>query len=236
MSADKGNKAQRVAKWIARAGICSRREAERYIEQGRVAVAGEVITTPAITVEDPATISVDGTALADVSQTRLWCYYKPTGLVTTHKDPEGRPTVFESLPSSLPRVISVGRLDQYSEGLLLLTNDGDLARKLEHPETGLRRTYRVQVFGPIDKLDIEKLKRGISIEGQRYRPVEVKVLSQKKLRAWVQFILVEGKNREIRNIVEHFGLKVLKLIRESYGPYELGELKSGDVREVCPDE
>lgn len=223
---------ERIAKWIARAGICSRREAERLIEQGRVTVEGHVATTPATLIDDPKKIAVDGKPLPDIHQARLWCYYKPAGLVTTHRDPEGRPTVFAALPESLPRVVSVGRLDQYSEGLLLLTNDGEFARFLEHPSTGLSREYRVQVYGSIEKLNLKQLAKGITLEEQQYRPIKVEILSQRKLRAWLHFTLFEGKNREIRTILEHFDLKVLKLIRESYGPFTLSDLAVGEVREI----
>lgn len=224
--------AERIAKVIARSGLCSRRDAERLIEDGRVSVDGQIIDTPAILVDRHNVIKVDGKPIPRVENVRLWCYYKPSGLMTTHYDPEGRPTVFENLPEDLPRVISVGRLDQLSEGLLLLTNDGEYARRLEHPSSGLLRTYRVQVFGGLLDEQLEEIRSGISVDGIHYKPIKIKVLSVKGMRSWFEMTLQEGKNREIRKIMEHFDLRVLKLIREKYGPFSLGDLYPGEIFEV----
>jgi 23S rRNA pseudouridine2605 synthase len=230
------SKPERIAKVIARSGLCSRREAERWIEDGRVAVDGRIISEPGTCVENPAQVRVNGKPLPKIEKARLWCYYKPSGLVTTHEDPEGRPTVFQYLPKDMPRVISVGRLDQLSEGLLLLTNDGELARKLEHPSSRLLRKYRVQVFGELHDRDLKIIQSGIKIDGFSYKPVDIEVLSVKGQRSWVQMTLQEGKNREIRNIMDYFGLRVLKLIREEYGPFFLGNLNPGEVFEVLDPE
>lgn len=225
-------KAERVAKVIARSGLCSRREAERWILEGRVEVDGKFIDEPGTTVEDPSQVRVDRQPLPSVETARLWCYYKPAGLLTTHKDPQGRPTVFEHLPKDLPRVISVGRLDQFSEGLLLLTNDGEFARMLEHPSSQLKRTYRVQTFGVLREDQLRTIRNGIHIEGIAYKPIEIKVLSVKGRRSWLLMTLQEGKNREIRNIMDFFQIRVLKLIREAYGPFDLGNLQPGEILEI----
>jgi 23S rRNA pseudouridine2605 synthase len=230
------HKPERIAKVIARSGLCSRREAERWIEEGRVEVDGQVTTTPGVCVDNPSQLRVDGKPLPRMEKARLWCYYKPSGQVTTHYDPEGRPTVFENLPRELPRVISIGRLDQLSEGLLLLTNDGEFARYLEHPSSELLRTYRVQVFGELNETQLGLLQKGITIDGFEYKSIKIKVLSVKGQRSWFEMVLREGKNREIRNIMDHFGLKVLKLIRERYGPFSLGNLYPGEVFEVIDPE
>lgn len=223
---------ERLAKRIARAGICSRREAEGRITAGRVVVNGKKITTPAFNVGPGDAVKVDGKLLLAKEPARLWLYHKPTGLVTTHRDERGRKTVFDTLPKSLGRVISVGRLDLNSEGLLLLTNDGDLARKLELPSTGWIRRYRVRVFGEVTPAMIAGMKKGLTVNGVRYGSVEAAVDSQKKDNSWVTVALTEGKNREIRKIFEHFGLQVSRLIRTSYGPFALGALPRGEVKEV----
>jgi 23S rRNA pseudouridine2605 synthase len=223
---------ERLAKRIARAGICSRREAEVLIEAGRVVVNGKQIKTPAFNVVEKDAIKVDGKLLAEKQPTRLWLYHKPTGLVTTHKDPQGRPTVFEHLPKGMPRVISIGRLDLNSEGLLLLTNDGELARKLELPSTGWTRRYRVRVFGTITPIMLSQMKKGLVIDGVQYGSVTATIDSQKKDNYWLTVALNEGKNREIRKIFEYFGGKVSRLLRLSYGPFALGKLEKGEVKEV----
>lgn len=223
---------ERVAKRIARAGLCSRREAESWIGAGRVKVNGRKITSPALNVSAKDSITVDGQPLQKNDTTRLWLYHKPPGLVTTHKDPQGRPTVFAALPKTLPRVISVGRLDLNSEGLLLLTNDGELARKLELPSTGWTRRYRARVYGTITPAMIEGMKKGVTVDGIRYGSVEVRLDSQKGQNSWLTVALTEGKNREIRKIFEHYDCRVNRLIRISYGPFQLGSLAKGDVREV----
>ena len=226
------NTPQRIAKIIARAGLCSRREAERWIEAGRVAVDGETLSSPAINVSPGAAITVDGAPLAGPERTRLWRYHKPAGLVTTTRDPQGRPTVFDKLPRDLPRVMTVGRLDLTSEGLLLLTNDGELKRRLEHPSTGWIRRYRVRVHGRINENALEKMGRGMTVEGVRYGAIQAELDSAKGAHAWLTLTLREGKNREIRRVCEHFGWTVNRLIRISYGPFQLGQLRRGGVDEV----
>lgn len=225
-------KGERIAKVIARSGLCSRRDAERWIEDGRVSVDGVIISTPATLVYEGMRVFVDKKPLPRLENVRLWCYYKPSGLMTTHYDPEGRPTVFDNLPQNMPRVISVGRLDQLSEGLLLLTNDGEYARQLELPSSKLMRTYRVQVFGSLDEPQMDLIRSGIEVAGILYKPIKIKLLSYKGRRSWFEMVLAEGKNREIRNIMESFDLRVLKLIRESYGPFSLGDLYPGELYEI----
>lgn len=223
---------ERIAKRIARAGICSRREAERLIEMGKVRVNGKTIDSPALNVLPDDTIIVNGKPVAAAEKTQMWLYHKPRGLVTTHKDPEGRPTVFDNLPKDMPRVISIGRLDLNSEGLLLLTNDGELARKLELPANAWIRRYRVRAFGSFSADMLERMQKPMTIDGIRYQPLEVKMESTTGTNRWLIVSLKEGKNREIRKIFEHFGLKVNRLIRVSYGPFNLGNLGSGEIREV----
>ncbi|MBL6928427.1 MAG: rRNA pseudouridine synthase [Rhodospirillales bacterium] len=225
-------KAERIAKVLARAGLCSRREAERWIADGRVAVNKKVLVTPAVTVTSRDRIVVDGKLLPEAEQTKLWRYHKPTGLLTSHGDPRGRNTVFAALPSHMGRVISVGRLDYNSEGLLLLTNDGELARKLEMPATGWLRRYRVRVHGRVDEAQLERLAKGVEVEGVRYGPVEARLDKVQRANAWLTVSLREGKNREVRKIMEHLGLDVNRLIRTSYGPFQLGNLSSGEVSQV----
>lgn len=223
---------ERLAKRIARAGICSRREAEKLIEEGKVKVGGKTVKTPALNVTEADTIIVNGKPLQDKEPSRLWLYHKPSGLVTTHKDPEGRPTVFQAMPSDMPRVISVGRLDLTSEGLLLLTNDGDLARKLELPSNGWIRRYRVRSYGAVPQTMIDAMKKGLTIDGVSYGSVEAVLDSQKSNNSWFTVSLTEGKNREIRRIFEHFGCKVSRLMRLSYGPFVMGSLPKGEIKEV----
>jgi len=223
---------ERLAKRIARAGVCSRREAEKLIAAGRVKVDGRQITSPALNVTPSQRVEVDGRALEKAERARLWLYHKPAGLVTTHKDPEGRPTVFQHLPPGLPRVISVGRLDLTSEGLLLLTNDGALARQLELPANGWARRYRARVYGKVSPDMIASLKKGQTVEGVHYGSVEVEVERGGSSNTWVQVTLAEGKNREIRKLFAHFHCTVNRLIRTAFGPFELEALPPGEVKEV----
>lgn len=223
---------ERLAKRIARAGICSRRDAEKLIEMGSVKVDGKVVKSPALNVTDKQKIEVSGQMLNAPAATRLWLYHKPAGLVTTHRDEEGRATVFDNLPGDLPRVISVGRLDINTEGLLLLTNSGELARHLELPATGWVRRYRVRVFGTVTPDIVAQLKKGVTVEGVRYGSVEVTVDSVQKSNSWVTVKLSEGKNREIRKLFEHLGCRVNRLIRIAYGPFQLGNLEEATVKEV----
>ncbi|MBD3677542.1 MAG: rRNA pseudouridine synthase [Rhodobacteraceae bacterium] len=225
-------KGDRIAKVLARAGVASRREAERMIEAGRVTVNGKVIGSPALNVTDRDKITVDGAHLAEPEPPRLWLYHKPTGLVTTERDEKGRPTVFQNLPEGLPRVMSVGRLDLNSEGLLLLTNDGEIKRELELPATGWLRKYRVRVKGTPseDKLDI--LRKGIEIDGEKFQPMIVTFDRQQGANAWLTVAIREGRNREVRRALEAVGVTVNRLIRVSYGPFRLGELKPGETEEV----
>jgi 23S rRNA pseudouridine2605 synthase len=222
----------RIGKYLARAGVASRRDAERLIEAGRVALNGAIVTHPAILVSTDDVLAVDGKAIAAPEQTRLWRYHKPAGLVTTARDPQGRPTVFAKLPGLLPHLISVGRLDINTEGLLLLTNDGELARHLEHPAQGLSRTYRIRAHGKADESLIAKLAKGLTIEGIRYRPVQLTIDSRRGGNCWLTMTLREGKNREIKKLLEHAGLRVTRLIRTGYGPFKLGNLARGAVEEV----
>lgn len=224
--------AERLAKFMARSGVCSRRDAEELIKQKRVTVNGEIIDTPAYNVEETEKILLDGEKLPEIEQTRLWLYHKPAGLLTTHKDTEARATVFEHLPIGLPRVISVGRLDLNSEGLLLLTNNGELSRKLELPENGWSRRYKVRVHGFVNKNKLADLAKGATVDGINYGPVKVELESQNGTNSWLVVTLSEGKNREIRKLMKSIGLEVARLIRLSYGPFQLGSLKKGEVREV----
>lgn len=217
---------------MARAGLCSRREAERWIAEGRVAVNGRQLDSPAITVTDNDRITIDGKPIPARQATRLWRYHKPRGRVTTARDPEGRPTVFDDLPADMPRVVTVGRLDLNSEGLLLLTNDGELKRRLELPATGWTRRYRVRVHGAVDPAALERLTDGLIIEGVRYGPVRTALERQQGGNAWLTMSLTEGKNREVRRICEHLGWQVSRLIRIAYGPFQLGSLQPGAVEEV----
>lgn len=232
MSEDAATSGDRVAKLIARAGLCSRRDAERWIAGGRVAVNGKVITTPATVITSADDVMVDGLPLPARQLSKVWRYHKPDGLMTTHADPQGRPTVFAQLPTELGRVISIGRLDYNSEGLLLLTNDGALARHLELPATGWIRRYRVRAFGHIEAADLARLANGITIDQVRYSPIEARIDSQRGANVWLTVGLAEGKNREVRKVMSALGLQVSRLIRVAYGPFQLGNLKRGEVREI----
>ena len=223
---------ERIAKLLARAGLCSRRDAERWIAAGRVSVDGRVLTTPAVTVTAANDVRVDGAPLPTPDRPRLWRYHKPVGLVTTHHDEKGRPTVFDALPKELPRVISVGRLDLNSEGLLLLTNDGALARRLELPATGWLRRYKVRVHGEVDPDRLAALEKGTTIAGTAYGPIRASLEREQGSNAWIALALREGKNREVRRVLEHLGLPVTRLIRLSFGPFQLGNLARGEIAEV----
>jgi 23S rRNA pseudouridine2605 synthase len=231
---ESGFEGERIAKIMARAGVCSRRDAEKLIADGRVSVNGKKIDSPALNVTADDIVTVNGKPLPRAENTRLFVYHKPFGLVTTAKDELGRPTVFDNLPAGLPRVVSVGRLDLNSEGLMLLTNDGGLARHLELPATGWKRRYRVRVHGTVKEDALEKLKNGITIAGVKYDRVEASMEKGKQdaSNTWLDVALREGKNREIRKIMEHLDLKVNRLIRMSYGPFTLGDLPIGAAKEV----
>ncbi len=224
----------RIAKWLARAGVASRREAEKLITAGRVSVDGEAITSPALNVTDQSTILLDGETIQAPEETRLWRLHKVTGTLTTNKDPQGRPTIFEQLPPGLPRLITVGRLDFNTEGLLLLTNDGSLARHLELPENAWKRKYRVRVHGFVDKGLLQRLAKGVRIDGVQYDAIQA-VLEESKTDStnrWISVTIREGKNREIRKVMEFIGLKVTRLIRVSFGPFQLAKMPRGEIQEI----
>jgi 23S rRNA pseudouridine2605 synthase len=229
-----GRAGERIAKWLARAGVASRRDAERMLTEGRVRLNNTRVDHPATFITAGDIVQVDGKVVDNPDRTRLWRYHKPDGLMTTHRDPQGRPTVFEKLPETLPRVISVGRLDLNSEGLLLLTNDGALARRLELPSTGWLRRYRVRVHGEVSEPALRSLGKGVVIGGTRYGPIEAGLDSRKGSNAWLTMSIHEGKNREIRRVLMHLGLETTRLIRVAYGPFQLGNLARGEVDEVQP--
>ena len=224
---------ERIAKVIARAGLCSRRDAEKLILEGRVKLDGVTVTSPAINVTENNVVQVDDKPLAQPEPARMWRYHKPTGLVTTHKDEKGRPTVFANLPKHLSRVVSVGRLDFNSEGLLLLTNDGDIARRMEIPASGWTRTYRARLFGKVTQADLDRLATGITIDGVKYGPIIADLERSKGMYSWATVKLKEGKNREVKRVMERLGLKVARLIRTAYGPFQLGQLAEGQVEEIA---
>ena len=223
---------ERIAKVIARAGLGSRREAEAWIGEGRVAVNGEVISSPARNVSADDRVTVDGKPLPARERTRLFLHHKPRGLVTTRADPQGRPTIFSALPAGLPRLISIGRLDLNTEGLLLLTNDGGLARMLELPATGWLRRYRVRAHGRVQQEAFDRLRHGITIDGVRYGSIEATLERAQGSNVWLTFAMREGKNREVKNVLGHLGLAVNRLIRVSFGPFQLGDLAEGAIEEV----
>ena len=222
----------RIAKYLARLGICSRRDAEKLVLQERVTVNGEILTDLAFNVAGDEKILLDGEKLPKRQLTRLWLYHKPAGLVTTHKDEKNRPTVFDNLPLNMPRVISIGRLDLNSEGLLLLTNDGELSRYIELPSNAWVRRYKVRVFGNIDESKLKDLQKGVVADGVEYGSIKVTIESKQGANTWLMVSLQEGKNREIRKVMKHLGLEVSRLIRLSYGPFQLGSLRKGEVKEV----
>ena len=229
---DQAEKPERIAKRMARAGLCSRREAESWILAGRVSLNGKPLTTPAVTVNLSDRIEVDGNLLPGRERTRLWLYNKPTGVLSTNNDPEGRPTLFERLPPELPRLISVGRLDMNTEGLLLMTNDGGLARMLELPSTGWLRRYRVRAHGKVDAEKLDALKGGIAVDGVLYGAIEAQVEREQGTNTWLNVAIREGKNREIKNVLGAIGLQVNRLIRVSYGPFQLSDLPVRELREI----
>ena len=229
---DRPREPMRIAKAMARAGLCSRREAERWIADGRVSVNGKLLKTPACEVGPADKVIVDGRPLPTAEPVKLWRYHKPRGVVTTHSDPQGRPTVFEKMPPEMERVISIGRLDFNTEGLLLLTNDGGLARFMELPATGWVRRYRVRAKGRVTPQDLENLKQGVEVEGVQYGPVEAAVDSVQGANMWLTIAIREGKNREVRKILSHLGLEVNRLIRTSFGPFQLLDLEPGSVEQV----
>nr|WP_080726977.1 pseudouridine synthase [Sphingobium yanoikuyae] len=223
---------QRIAKLLARAGIASRREIERMIEEGRIARDGVTIDTPATLLTSLHGVTVDGDPVAAPAPARLFLFHKPTGFLTTERDPAGRPTIYDILPDDLPRLMPIGRLDMNTEGLLLLTTDGEFKREMELPSTGVPRTYRARAFGEVSQQQLEDLFDGIEIDGIQYGPIEANLERRTGRNQWIEMTLTEGKNREVRRVLEHFELKVNRLIRTSYGPFELGELAGGAVEEV----
>ena len=229
---DQANKGERIAKIIARAGLASRRESEKLILDGKVKVNGKTISSPALNLSKDDVVEVDGKLLSPPEKTRIWMYHKPVGLISTSKDEKNRPTIFDKLPNEMPRVLSIGRLDLNSEGLLLLTNDGELKRRLELPSTGWLRSYRVRVKGRLNENMLEPLRRGISVDGTQFKPMQVSFDRQTGANAWLSIGLREGKNREIRKALSLLGLSVNRLIRISFGDFELGKLKKGEIEEV----
>jgi 23S rRNA pseudouridine2605 synthase len=227
---DKGE--HRIAKLLARAGVASRREIERMIAEGRIALNGTVLDTPATLLKSLQGVTVDGVPVGEPAPARLFCYHKPAGLLTTERDPKGRPTIYHKLPADLPRVIPVGRLDLNTEGLLLLTTDGGLKRQMELPSTGVERTYRARAYGAVSQAQLEDLIEGIEIDGIRYGKIDANLERRTGRNQWIEMTLTEGKNREVRRVLEHLGLEVSRLIRTRYGPFILGDLAPGDVGEV----
>ena len=223
---------QRIAKLLARAGVASRREVERMIAEGRVSLNGEKLTTPATLLEDLQGVTVDGRPVSPAAATRLFRFYKPQGTLTASNDPRGRATIYDRLPPGLPRLMPVGRLDYMTEGLLLLTNDGELKRQLELPRTGVVRTYRARAYGQVTQAQLESLAEGITIEGMRYGSINANLERRTGSNCWVEMSLTEGKNREVRRVLEHLGLQVSRLIRTAYGPLTLEGLQPGDADEV----
>ena len=229
---DKAKDEARIAKLLARAGVASRREVERMIADGRVAINGKVLETPATLLRDLAGVTVDGRPIGEPEAARLFAYHKPSGLLTAARDPKGRPTIYDRLPPGLPRLMPVGRLDLNTEGLLLLTNDGELKRLMELPKTGIERTYRARAFGDISQDQLEGLIDGVEVEGMRYGKIDANLERRTGRNQWIEMTLTEGKNREVRKVLEHLGLQVSRLIRTRYGPFTIGDLKPGDVSEI----
>ncbi|MEM8695255.1 MAG: pseudouridine synthase [Pseudomonadota bacterium] len=228
----KNQENQRIAKLLARAGVASRREVERMIAAGRIAIDGKTLDTPATLVKSLHGVTVDGEAVGQPIPAKLYCFHKPAGLLTTERDPKGRPTIYDKLPKGLPRLMPVGRLDLNTEGLLLLTNDGGLKRQMELPAFGVERTYRARAFGNVRQEQLERLIDGITIDGVRYGPIDANLERRTGRNQWIELKLAEGKNREVRRVLEHFGLKVSRLIRTAYGPFYLGDIPKGEVDQV----
>jgi len=224
---------QRIAKLLARAGVASRREIERMIAEGRVALNGEKLSTPATLLADLSGVTVDGKLVDAPAASRLFRFYKPQGTITAARDPKGRATIYDRLPPGLPRVMPVGRLDFMTEGLLLLTNDGELKRQLELPRTGVVRTYRARAFGPVTQAQLERLAEGITIDGIRYGSINANLERRTGRNCWIEMSLTEGKNREVRNVLAHLGLQVSRLIRTAYGPFTVAGLEPGAIDEVA---
>jgi 23S rRNA pseudouridine2605 synthase len=223
---------QRIAKLLARAGIASRRDIERMIAEGRIALNGEVLTTPATLLESLAGVTVDGKAVRPAGAARLFRFYKPQATLTAARDPKGRPTIYDKLPAGLPRLMPVGRLDFMTEGLLLLTNDGELKRQLELPSTGVVRRYRARAFGSVTQEALESLSEGVTIEGVRYGSIDANMERRTGRNCWIEMSLAEGKNREVRRVLEFLGMQVSRLIRTAYGPFDLSGLEPGGVAEI----
>ncbi len=223
---------QRIAKLLARAGVASRREVERMIAAGRIAIDGKVLDTPATLVKSLHGVTVDGNPVSQPIPAKLYCFHKPAGLLTTERDPKGRPTIYDKLPKGLPRLMPIGRLDLNTEGLLLLTNDGGLKREMELPSTGVDRIYRARAFGDIRQEQLERLIDGITIDGVRYGSIDANLERRTGRNQWIELKLAEGKNREVRKVLEHFGLKVSRLIRTAYGPFYLGDIPKGAVEQI----
>lgn len=232
-AAKAGREPQRIAKLLARAGIASRREIERMIAEGRVAIDGAAIDTPATLLTSLKGVTVDGKPVAAPAAARIFLFNKPKGLLTTERDPKGRPTIYDKLPEGLPRVMPVGRLDLNTEGLLLLTNDGELKRQLELPATGIERVYRARAYGHVTQDQLESLIEGVEIDGVRYGAIDANMERRTGANVWIEMKLREGKNREVRRVLEHLGLEVSRLIRVAYGPFELGDLQPGEVGEIA---
>jgi 23S rRNA pseudouridine2605 synthase len=229
----KGNREpQRIAKLLARAGVASRREIERMIEARRIAIDGKAIETPATLVTSLHGVTVDGKPVNAPAPARLFLFHKPAGLLTTERDPKGRPTIYDRLPKDLPRVVPVGRLDLNTEGLLLLTTDGELKRQLELPATGVERSYRARAFGNVTQAQLEDLIDGVEIDGVRYGSIDANLERRTGANVWIEMRLREGKNREVRRVLEYLGLQVSRLIRTAYGPFVLGDMPAGEVGEV----
>ncbi|MGE5721551.1 MAG: pseudouridine synthase [Sphingomonadales bacterium] len=227
---------QRIAKLLARAGVASRREVERMIGDGRIAIDGKTVETPATLLTSLKGVTVDGQPVRAAAPARVFCFHKPAGLLTTAHDPKGRPTIYDRLPKGLPRLMPVGRLDFSTEGLLLLTNDGELKRQLELPSSGIERTYRARAFGTVSQQQLEELIEGVEIDGMRYGSIDANLERRTGRNAWIELRLTEGKNREVRRVLEHLGLEVSRLIRTAYGPFVLGDLPPGAVEEVRPQD